>query len=206
MPERPRAADRRHVERRPAPAPRSDRASRAWRGTTPGASPRTCRDRCCWRRRRCRGRASRRRPGTSSTGAVPLASFMLLSGLCDTPTPRRFRIAMSVVGHPDAVRGQRRRSPEADRLEIRRSASAGAARARSSTSSSVSARWIRTGTSYLRASARGRPRSVAVSLRVQRVRRDGRHDQAVVLERLDERARRAPAPRPASSRRRPETG
>ena len=29
------------------------------------------------------------------TGAVPLASFMLLSGLCETPTPRRFRIAMS---------------------------------------------------------------------------------------------------------------
>ncbi len=30
-----------------------------------------------------------------STGAVPLASFMLLSGLCETPTSRRARIAMS---------------------------------------------------------------------------------------------------------------
>ena len=29
------------------------------------------------------------------TGAVPLASFMLLSGLCDTPTPCFFRIWMS---------------------------------------------------------------------------------------------------------------
>ena len=29
------------------------------------------------------------------TGAVPLASFMLLSGLCDTPTPRRARVATS---------------------------------------------------------------------------------------------------------------
>ena len=29
------------------------------------------------------------------TGAMPLASFMLLSGLCDTPAPRALRIAMS---------------------------------------------------------------------------------------------------------------
>ena len=29
------------------------------------------------------------------TGAAPLASFMLLSGLCAMPTARRFRIAMS---------------------------------------------------------------------------------------------------------------
>ena len=29
------------------------------------------------------------------TGAVPLASFMLLSGLCDTPTPRRASVVMS---------------------------------------------------------------------------------------------------------------
>ena len=30
-----------------------------------------------------------------TTGATPLASFMLLEGQCATPTPRAFRIAMS---------------------------------------------------------------------------------------------------------------
>ena len=43
----------------------------------------------------------------SGTGAVPLASFMLLSGLCETPTPRAFSIAMSSSVDPDAVRRER---------------------------------------------------------------------------------------------------
>ena len=30
------------------------------------------------------------------TGAMPLASFMLLSGLCETPTPRDLSSAMSL--------------------------------------------------------------------------------------------------------------
>ncbi len=38
------------------------------------------------------GTPARRNAGT---GAVPLASFMLLSGLCETPTPRAFRMSMS---------------------------------------------------------------------------------------------------------------
>ena len=52
------------------------------------------------------------------TGAVPLASFMLLSGLCDTPTPRRLRILHVLVVHPHAMGGERPRPPEPDRLEI----------------------------------------------------------------------------------------
>ena len=168
-----------------APAPRADRASRACAGTPPGASPRTCRGRCCWRRRRCRGRAPRRPPDTSATGAVPLASFMLLSGLCDTPTSCRFEHRDVLVGDPDAVRGQRRRAPEADRLEIAGRRERGSALASVLTSSSVSARWMSSGTLYFIASARHAEQGVLVE-RVHRVRRHRRHDQRVVLELLDE--------------------
>ena len=107
-------------------------------------------------------------------------------------------------------RSPRRRAPPASAGPRSRStrdsrpASPCTARARSCTSSSVSARWISIGTPYLPASSRDAI-SVAVSMRVQRVRRHRRHDQAVVLELLDEALRRAPARRPASSRRRPGT-
>ena len=98
-----------------------DRASAAWRGTPPGASPRTCRDRCCWRRRRCRGRR-----------ATPAAQVLRRPARCRSPASccfrgcarrrrrARFRIAMSSSVDPDAVRRKRPRPPEADRLEVRR--------------------------------------------------------------------------------------
>ena len=63
-PERARAADRRHLERRARTHGARDRSSAACAGATPSASPRTCRDRCCSRRRRCPGRSPRRPPGT----------------------------------------------------------------------------------------------------------------------------------------------
>ena len=95
MPERPGAADRRHVERRLRRhrgriarrqlgeerrlAHRLEHVEVVVAGGAVGAE----------------AERRRRRPGTSSPAPTPLASFMLLSGLCETPTLRRFRIAMS---------------------------------------------------------------------------------------------------------------
>ena len=49
---------------------------------------------------------------------------------------------------PDAVRRERARPPEADRVEVRRRASSGTSAATIFTSSFVSDRWMRTGTWY----------------------------------------------------------
>ena len=68
-----------------------------------------------------------------------------------------------LVGHPDAVRGQRLRSPEADRLEIAGRRGLVLGRAPSSPRPRVSARWISTGTLVLAAELRRTPRSVAWS-------------------------------------------
>ena len=65
------------------------------------------------------GAESERHAGlqVSSTGAVPLASFMLLSGLCDTPTLCLVQDGDLVGLNPDAVRGDDLRPPEAERVE-----------------------------------------------------------------------------------------
>ena len=77
----------------------------------------------------------------ASTGAMPLASFMLLSGLCETPTCRARQDGDVAGRQPDGVRGQRSCAvPEAERLEVPRSASAGTSSCDVLTSSLVSAR------------------------------------------------------------------
>ena len=87
-------------------------------GTRPGASPRTCRGRCCWRRRRCRGRAPRRPPGTSSPAPCRSPASCCFPGCARRRRPRRFRMAMSSSASQTRVRGERARRPEANRLEV----------------------------------------------------------------------------------------
>ena len=164
-------------------------ASPACAGTPPAASPRTCRGRCCSPRRRCRVPPSRPPPGTRGTGAVPLASFMLLSGLCDTVDAAALqdgRCPSSVSQTPCAASDVRapgsrstRGTPVGRQLVL-------LAR-RCATSSSVSARWIRIGTLVPVGQSPRRRRSVALVQRVHRVRRRRRRDQVVALELLDER-------------------
>ena len=107
QPQRARAADGRHVQRRRAPAPRVGSLRRQLvqerrlphrlehvevvvAGGAVGAEA-----------ERDAGRQ------VFGTGAVPLASFMLLSGLCDTPTPCRFENLRCPRRRP------RRRAPRA---------------------------------------------------------------------------------------------
>ena len=168
------------------------------------ASPRTCRGRCCWRRRRCRGRARRRRAGRPVTGAVPLASFMLLSGLCETPTPRAFSSAMSASRHPHAVRGQHAGPEEAEAVEIRHRRRLEALLRGLHLVARLGEMNQRRHAVPLRQLARGRQRRAVE--RVHRVRRHRRRDQRIVLERRDERLGAGQRRRPASWRRRPGTG
>ena len=110
------------------------------------------------------------------TGATPLASFMLLSGLCETPTPRPSESRCPPSCHPDAVRRQRARRPEANRIEIAAGVSRVTARCDRLHLVLVSARWMMSGTSYLRASARAAFTWSRSSV-YGRVRRHGGRDQ-----------------------------
>ena len=101
-----------------APGRLADRRSSLCAAAPPIAWPRTCRDRCCWRPRRCRGR--------------PYAGGEIFRHWCDAA--RQLHVAFRVVRNgdlvaaqdldvgrvnPDSVVDDRARTPEADRLQIR---------------------------------------------------------------------------------------
>ena len=115
-----------------------------------------------------------------TTGATPLASFILLDGQCATPTPRSFRIAMSSsVSHTPCaatVFPWNRPSPSRIRVGVMwRCASA------SSFSFFVSDRWMISGASYWFANARDRLQRL-VGVGVKRMRRHRGDDQRIVAE------------------------
>ena len=88
-----------------------------------------------------------------TTGATPLASFILLDGQCATPTPRAFRIAISASSTqtPCAATVRPLKTPSESSTLVGvmcRCASA------SSFSFLVSERWMISGALYLLASAR----------------------------------------------------
>ena len=95
------------------------------------------------------GRAHRRRPARRRSPASCCSR-----DCATTPTCRRARICDVGRRQLDAVRRQRPRPPEAERLEVRRPAWRDTSRPTSSTSSFVSARWMMTGTCSRSASAR----------------------------------------------------
>ena len=115
-----------------------------------------------------------------TTGATPLASFMLLEGQCATPTPRAFRIAMSASFDPHAMRGHGAAVEDAQRIQASGGRHVALAPARRRFPS-----WFPQGES---AAARctvgqragGLQRLIGIG--VERVRRHGRHDQRVVAE------------------------
>ena len=205
MPSARRPADRRHLQRRRAPsAPRVASLCSLCRSD---GLPHRLEHVEIVVARRAVGAEPDRDAGAkyAGTGAVPLASFMLLSGLCETPTPAPRPGAMSALRDPDAVRAEhvRRRgtrgcrgTPTGDGLT--RSCAVLA-------SSRVSARWISVGTPCRCARSRAAmsvgPSSVYIACGATAGVISGSP-----LNWLDER-RRARERRPrASSRRPPETG
>ncbi len=100
-------------------------------------------------------RPQARRDIHCGTAATPLASFMLLSGLCASPTPRFLQNLHVGVVQPHRVRGKRSAVPHTE--DCRDTAVGDRCCASLLTiliSSFVSARWISNGTPYLLASAR----------------------------------------------------
>ena len=135
----------------------------------------------------------------AGTGAVPLASFMLLSGLCETPTPRVARMRDVGRRHVDGVGGERSRAgcPTIARSRCSRDIAPAwpcAACRAIAISSRVSARWMMSGALARVRGGSDRLQHRGVE-RVHRVRRKRRRDQIVAGELLDERRRRAPARR-----------
>ena len=144
-PQRPRAAEGRHLQHRRRRARRWDRRWRAWPGGRPSASPRTCRGRCCWPRRRCRG--PRRRPSSSISphrAPRPRRASCCSAGSGRRPTSAALQDARgrsAVSQMPCAPSTPLRRKPEV--AQVLGGRLAVALRAPSSARPALSERWMR---------------------------------------------------------------
>ena len=186
---------------RPAPESRAGRRSQLVQQRR-HASPRTCRGRCCWPPRRCRGRRRRRPPDRLGTGACRSPA-----SCCSRDCARRRRRALQDRDvrrrHPDAVRRQRPGPQKPSDSRGTRPAHLEALLRRFDLV-------LRLGEMDQRRHAvtppaRGRLQRRPSSVYIECGATAG-GDQRVARELLDERAPRAPARRPASWRRPPGTG
>ncbi len=119
------------------------------------------------------------------TGAVPLASFMLLSGLCDTPTPRAFSIAMSASDTHTPCAASTPGPEEAEAVEVRDRRGLEALLRGLHLVACFGEVDDRRHAVRARQLARRRQRGAVE--RVHRVRRHRRRDQRIALELVDER-------------------
>ena len=121
-----------------------------------------------------------RAPASAITGATPLASFMLLDGQCATPTPRAFRIAMSASSTQTQCAATVRplKTPSVSSTFVGRHVALG----QRVVVLLLRLREVDDQRRVVFVGQRARRLQRLVGIGVERVRRDGGHDQRIVAE------------------------